>query len=127
MLREAEMWRQADQARRRIVELKNECDIFISKVEDQIKDMERDYKSLEGTDRFGEYLEKNPNDKAVIDFYNSYVNGELRYLREQANIVRRDRSMNPQEKRNTIRLIVEQQNRIKSAFVNAVKGYNVEP
>jgi hypothetical protein len=97
------------------------------KVEDQIKDMERDYKSLEGTDRFGEYLEKNPNDKAVIDFYNSYVNGALRDLREQANIVRRDRSINPQEKRDTIRLIVEQQNRIKSAFVNAVKGYNVEP
>ena len=98
-----------------------------AKVEDQIKDMERDYKSLEGTDRFSEYLEKNPNDGAVIDFYNSYVNGALRDLREQANIVRRDRSMNPQEKRNTIRLIVEQQNRIKSAFVNAVKGYNVEP
>jgi len=97
------------------------------KVEDQIKDMERDYKSLEGTDRFGEYLEKNPNDKAVIDFYNSYVNGTLRDLREQANVVRRDRSMNPQEKRDTIRLIIEQQNRIKSAFVNAVKGYNVEP
>jgi len=97
------------------------------KVEDQIKDMERDYKSLEGTDRFGEYLEKNPNDKAVIDFYNSYVNGALRDLREQANVVRRDRSMNPQEKRDTIRLIIEQQNRIKSAFVNAVKGYNVEP
>lgn len=37
MLKEAEMWRQADQARRKIVELKNECDIFISKVEDQIK------------------------------------------------------------------------------------------
>ena len=98
-----------------------------AKVEDQIKDMERDYKSLEGTDRFSEYLEKNPNDGAVIDFYNSYVNGALRDLREQANIVRRDRSMNPQEKRNTIRLIVEQQNRVKSAFVNAVKGYNVEP
>ena len=37
MLKDAEMWRQADASRRKIVELKNECDTFIAQVEDQLK------------------------------------------------------------------------------------------
>ena len=92
------------------------------KVEGKIKDMERDYKSVEGTDQFAEYITDNPNSKAVIDFYNSYVNGALRDLRAQANMIRRNRDMSPQDKKNAIRLIVEQQNRVKSAFITAVEG-----
>ena len=37
MLRDAEQWRQADAARRKIVELKNQCDKFMSQVEDQMR------------------------------------------------------------------------------------------
>ena len=37
MLRDAEQWRQADAARRKIVELKNQCDQFMSQVEDQMR------------------------------------------------------------------------------------------
>jgi hypothetical protein len=96
-------------------------------VEKKIKAMEKDYNSIEGTDRFAEYLAENPNDKAVINFYNTYVNGSLKDLRQQANVIRRDRNLGPQEKKDAVRLLVEQQNRIKSAFVTAVKGFEVEP
>jgi molecular chaperone DnaK (HSP70) len=36
MLHEAERWRQVDANRRKIIELKNEADTFISQVEEQI-------------------------------------------------------------------------------------------
>ncbi len=37
MLRDAEQWKQADACRRKIVELKNQCDQFMSQVEDQMR------------------------------------------------------------------------------------------
>ena len=37
MLIDAEQWKQADAARRKIVELKNQCDQFMSQVEDQMR------------------------------------------------------------------------------------------
>ena len=37
MLRDAEQWKQADVTRRKIVELKNQCDQFMSQVEDQMR------------------------------------------------------------------------------------------
>ena len=37
MLRDAEQWKHADVTRRKIVELKNKCDQFMSQVEDQMR------------------------------------------------------------------------------------------
>jgi len=86
--------------------------------------MEKEYKAVEGTDAMGQYMQDNPMDKAVIDFYNSYVNGALRDLRAQGNQIRRDKTMTPAQKKQQLQLITKQQNQVKSAFTTALAGYD---
>ena len=97
---------------------------MFAEAEKRIKQMEKDYKSVEGTDAMAQYLEENPLDKGIVDFYNKYVNQDLKDLRAEANMVRRNKEMTPAEKQRELRLIIKQQNQIKSAFTNALAGYD---
>jgi len=95
---------------------------MFSEAEKRIREMEKEYKAVEGTDNFNDYLEDNPMSKSVINFYNKQVNGSLRDLRAQANQIRRDKTMSPADKTQQLRLITKQQNQIKSAFTTALAG-----
>lgn len=97
---------------------------MFSEAEKRIEEMEKDYKAVEGTANMGEYMRDNPMNKAVIDFYNSYVNSGLRDLRAQANQIRRSKTLSPAEKTQQLRLLTEQQNKVKSAFTTALAGYD---
>jgi hypothetical protein len=97
---------------------------MFSKAEQRIKEMEKEYKGFEGTDGFAQYLNDNPMNKGVIDFYNQYVNGQLRDLRAMANQIRRNQNMSPAEKKQQLQLLTNQQNRIKSAFTTALAGFD---
>jgi hypothetical protein len=97
---------------------------MFSEAEKRIREMEKGYKAVEGTAAMGQYMQDNPMDKAVIDFYNSYVNGALRDLRAQGNQIRRDKTMTPAQKKQQLQLITKQQNQVKSAFTTALAGYD---
>jgi hypothetical protein len=97
---------------------------MFAEAEKRIRQMEKDYKSVEGTDAEIQYLNENPMDKDIVDFYNEYVNQDLKDLRADANNIRRDRQKTPAEKQRELRLIIKQQNQIKSAFTNALAGYD---
>jgi hypothetical protein len=97
---------------------------MFSEAEKRIREMEKGYKAVEGTAAMGQYMQDNPMDKAVVDFYNSYVNGALRDLRAQGNQIRRDKTMTPAQKKQQLQLITKQQNQVKSAFTTALAGYD---
>jgi hypothetical protein len=97
---------------------------MFSEAEKRIRQMEKDYKSVEGTDAMERYLEERPMDKAVVDFYNRYVNQDLRDLRAEANRIRKSRELSPAEKKRELQVLTKQQNLIKSAFTTALAGYD---
>lgn len=97
---------------------------MFSEAEKRIRQMEKDYKAVEGTANMADYLNENPMDKTVIDFYNSYVNSSLRDLRTEANRIRKDKTMSPAEKTQQLRVLTKQQNQIKSAFTTAIASYD---
>jgi hypothetical protein len=97
---------------------------MFSEAEKRIRQMEKDYKAVEGTANMADYMRENPMDKTVVNFYNSYVNGSLRDLRAEANRVRKDKTMSPAEKTQQLRVLTKQQNQIKSAFTTAIAGYD---
>lgn len=97
---------------------------MFSEAEKRIREMEKEYKAVEGTDNFNDYLEDNPMSKSVINFYNKQVNGSLRDLRTQANQIRRDKTMSPADKKQQLQLITKQQNQVKSAFTTALAGFD---
>jgi hypothetical protein len=97
---------------------------MFSEAEKRIRQMEKDYKSVEGTDAMERYLEERPMDKAVVDFYNRYVNQDLRDLRAEANRIRKSRELSPAEKKRELQVLTKQQNQVKSAFTTALAGYD---
>jgi hypothetical protein len=97
---------------------------MFSEAEKRIRQMEKDYKAVEGTANMADYMRENPMDKTVVNFYNSYVNSSLRDLRTEANRIRKDKTMSPAEKTQQLRVLTKQQNQIKSAFTTAIAGYD---
>jgi ADP-heptose:LPS heptosyltransferase len=73
-----------------------------------------------------QYFQEHPYDKAVIDYYNKY-NAQIDKLRALANTVRRDQSKTIKERQDEVRILIDNQNKMKSAFVQSVAAYGIEP
>jgi hypothetical protein len=100
-----------------------------SEVEKEIKDMERRYRAFTSSgdsERMSQYFQDYPYDKAVVDYYNKF-NGQLNKLREMANKTRQNTTLTIKERQDQVRLIIDQQNRLKSGFVQSVAAYGIEP
>lgn len=95
--------------------------IQFSKVENKIKDLEKQFKALQGRPEMEDFLEDYPMAPGIVAFYNKTVNGALRNLRTQANYVRRS-DMPQNEKKAMLQTITKQQNQIKRAFYTAIEG-----
>jgi hypothetical protein len=96
--------------------------IQFSKAENKIKELEKQFKALEGRPELESWLEKNPMAPGIVSFYNKTVNGSLRNLRAEANIIRRS-DMSQKEKQAMLQAITKQQNQIKRAFYTAIEGF----
>jgi hypothetical protein len=96
--------------------------IQFSKAENKIKEMAKILSTVKGTPAYAEYVSNNPTHPRIVKFYNDTINGKLRDLRTLANQVRRDPNLTTQERQDKLRLLINQQNRIKSAFTTAVSG-----
>lgn len=100
-----------------------------SEVEKQIRSMEQRYRAFTTSgdpERMSQYFQEHPYDKAVIDYYNKY-NARIDKLRTLANTVRRDQSKTIKERQDEVRILIDSQNRMKSAFVQSVAAYGIEP
>ncbi len=100
-----------------------------SEVEKEIKDLERRYRAYTSSgdaERIADYFQEHPYDKSVIDYYNKF-NGQLNKLRELANKTRTNTNLTIKERQDQVRVLIDNQNKLKSAFVQSVAAYGIEP
>jgi hypothetical protein len=99
-----------------------------SKVENQIKDMERKLNMFK-TDpvRYMDYIAEHPFDQAVVDFYNKAINGDLKETRALANQYRRMSDISPKERKDLLENVKEQQNLIKRNLIQVFDAYDIKP
>jgi hypothetical protein len=99
-----------------------------SKVENKIRGFERNLKALESSpDDYIKYVDRNPLEPGIVDFYNTYVNGELKKIREAQNQIRRMPDISIRERQRLLQLLTKHSNLMKMAFVNAVEDLDVTP
>ena len=85
-----------------------------SEVEKQIKELARELNSVkDNPDAYMRFVEKNPNAEAAIEFYDKGVGSDLRDLRAEANIIRRDRLFNPKDKKELLNNNTQMSNLVK--------------
>jgi hypothetical protein len=99
-----------------------------SKVENQIKDMERKLNMFK-TDpvRYMDYITENPFEQGIVDMYNKAINGDLKKTRELANQYRRMSDLSPKERKELLDNVKEQQNLIKRNLVEMFSTYDIKP
>ena len=99
-----------------------------AKVEDKIKDMERKLKMFEASPtQYARYVEANPMHLPIVDMYNKQINGTLRDLNTQANLVRRIGDFTPKERKEILENIKFAQNITKRYMLDMFKELDVEP
>jgi hypothetical protein len=99
-----------------------------SEAEKEIKEMERRLKTLEkDPENYLRYIEKNPEAKYIVDYYNDAVNGDLKDLRKMANDVRSSRDLSIKERTEMIREIVRMQNMVKLSILGNLDAIGLEP
>jgi hypothetical protein len=85
-----------------------------SEVEKQVAEVKKRVQTLEADpDKYVNFLSKNPNAAAAIEFYDKAVNGDLRDLRAEANRIRSDRSLNAKERKILLDNINQMSNLVK--------------
>lgn len=99
-----------------------------SKVENQIKDMERKLNMFK-TDpvRYMDYVAEHPFEQGIVDMYNKAINGDLKMTRELANQYRRMSDISPKERKDLLENVKEQQNLIKRNLVEMFGAYDIKP
>lgn len=99
-----------------------------SKVENQIKDMERKLNMFKSDPaRYNEYVADHPFDQGIVDVYNKAINGDLKTARALANQYRMAPDLTPKERKELLENVKEQQNLIKRHLINVFEAYDITP
>lgn len=99
-----------------------------SEAEKKIKELDRRLKTLEkDPENYFKFIDANPDAPVIVDYYNQAVNGDLKDLRQFANVVRADRSLSPKERNDTVKDIVRMQNMVKRAILNNFEAMDFKP
>jgi len=105
-----------------------------SSVEDKIKDKADTLRSLENTAKLNgdieplrRYMERYPNDRAIVYIYNKQINSRLRDLRSFRNAVQSNKNYSPKQKKDIIDQIDLEQNYIKRGMIETFRQYGVNP
>jgi hypothetical protein len=95
-----------------------------AKVEDKVKDKQRLLNSLKfRPDDYIKYVEKNPLDEEIVDFYERAINQDLKNLREQANFIRNTSELSTQQKRDLLKENTRMQNMAKRYLIDSFEIY----
>jgi hypothetical protein len=94
-----------------------------SKVEKDILAMDQRIKALQNRpEMLQDYLQDHATDYALVQFYNQAVNGTLRQLRTQANVIRADPEITMKERKAQLDEIVKLQNLVKRDLLNGFES-----
>ena len=99
-----------------------------SKAETRIKSMEKRINSLKDKpEMFRQYIEDNPTDYFLVQYYNSTVNGPIRDLRATANKIRTDKDMNLRERKEKLDEVIKLQNMVKRNVLDTFESITGSP
>ena len=93
-----------------------------SKIEQDILDKEKIINEFKKSnpEQYIKYIEKHPYDEAMVDAYNKLNGQYLKTYQQQANTIRRDRSLSPKERKEELDMNRLSQNMIKHTIVENV-------
>jgi hypothetical protein len=99
-----------------------------SKAEARIKNMEKRINALKDKpEMFREYIEDNPADYFLVQYYNSTVNGQIRNLRAAANKIRTDKDMSIRDRKERLDEIITLQNMAKRNVLDTFESITGSP
>ena len=99
-----------------------------SKAEARIKNMEKRINALKDKpEMFREYIEDNPADYFLVQYYNSTVNGQIRNLRAAANKIRTDKDMSIRDRKERLEEIITLQNMAKRNVLDTFESITGSP
>lgn len=98
-------------------------------VEEQVQKKQRLLNTLKfRPDDYAAYLETNPNDEEIVDYYERAIQGDLKKLREQANFIRNTSELSTQQKRDLLKENTRMQNLAKRNLIDSFQiYYGIEP
>jgi hypothetical protein len=76
---------------------------------------------------FQDYIENNPTDYYLVQYYNSTVNGPIRDLRAMANKIRTDKDMTILERKERLDEVVKLQNMVKRNVLDTFESITGSP
>jgi hypothetical protein len=99
-----------------------------SKVENQIKDMERKLNMFKNDPMvYMDYVSDHPFDQGIVDFYNKAINGDLKETRALANKYRASPDLSLKERKELLENVKQQQNAIKRNLIQNFEMYDIKP
>ena len=78
-------------------------------------------------DAYMRYIQKNPMDAEIVDYYNRAINGELKLLQQDAKYIRMASQFSQQERRDLLKQNTRMQNLAKRNLIDTFKIYGIEP
>jgi len=97
-------------------------------IKNQIEKKQRMLKSLElRPEAYTRYIQKNPMDAEIVDYYNRAINGELKSLQQDAKYLKIASQFNQQERRDLLKQNTRMQNFAKRNLIDTFKLYEIEP
>jgi hypothetical protein len=96
-----------------------------AKTEQKVTEIEKILNTFKSSDpeRYVDYMIDHPYDAAMVEVYNKLTSGDLKKLREQANVIRRFPDLTPKERADFLEENKRMQNMIKANIVDTVNMY----
>ena len=96
-----------------------------AKVEQDILEKQKIINSFMASnpEKYIDYMLDHPYDQAMIDVYNKLVSGDLKKLREQANVIRRIPDLTPKERADMLEDNKNTQNLLKASIVSTMEMF----
>jgi len=99
-----------------------------SSIEDQIKGLDKRINSLKDRpDQLKQFMEANPAAYNAVQFYNSQINGALKNIRTQQNIVRASKELTLMERKEELERLKLLSNMVKHRLVETFELLDVKP
>jgi hypothetical protein len=76
---------------------------------------------------FQDYIENNPTDYYLVQYYNSTVNGPIRDLRAMANKIRTDKDISLRDRKERLDEVVKLQNMVKRNVLDTFESITGSP
>jgi hypothetical protein len=95
-----------------------------AKIGAEMEQKSKDFESAKlNPEQYSKYIQNNPTDPMLIQSYNTMVNGNLKTLQTQANVIRRMYDLTPKERNELLQQNKLLQNAVKSGIINSIQPF----